>query len=107
MKEKELKVTLFADRVLIEPIVEEKTAGGIIIPDSAQKQIQPKGKVVVVGPGRSLDQSVAGATVTGVMPMSVKVGDVVFFSMNSGNAVLIEGKTYLIMRENELYGILK
>jgi len=54
-----------------------------------------------------LDQSVAGATVTGVMPMSVKVGDVVFFSMNSGNAVLIEGKTYLIMRENELYGILK
>lgn len=107
MKEKDLKVKLFADRVLIEPIVEETTAGGIIIPDSVKKQMQPMGKVVVIGPGRTLDQSVVGASVTGVIPMSVKVGDVVFFSMNAGNAVLIAGKTYLLMRENEIYGTLQ
>ena len=82
-----------ADRVLIEPIpAEERTASGIIIPDAA-KEKPLKGTVVAVGNGKKDE------------PMTVKEGDTVLFGQYSGTEVKIESKTYLIMKEADIYGI--
>jgi chaperonin GroES len=81
------------DRVLVEPaLAEEKTAGGIIIPDTAKEKPQ-KGKVLAIGKGKKDE------------PMTVKVGDTVLYGKYSGTEVIIEGKTYLIMREDDIYMI--
>jgi len=83
-----------ADRVLIEPApAEEKTASGIIIPDTA-KEKPLQGKVVAVGPGKKDE------------PMTVKEGDNVLYGQYSGTEIKLEGKTYLIMREADVYGII-
>lgn len=82
-----------ADRVLIEPSpAEEKTASGIIIPDTA-KEKPLKGKIVAVGKGKKDE------------PMTVKVGDTVIYGQYGGTEIKLEGKTYLIMREADIYGI--
>ena len=89
-----VKLTPLADRVLIEPAPAETTpASGIIIPDTAQEKPQ-KGTVVAVGAG------------TKENPITVKVGDVVLYGKYSGTELKLEGKSYLIMRENDLLGIL-
>lgn len=81
------------DRVLVEPAAaEEKTAGGIIIPDTAQEKPQ-KGKVVAVGPGKKKDE-----------PMTVKVGDKVLYGKYAGTEISIDGKEYLIMRQDDIFG---
>jgi len=83
-----------ADRVLIEAApAEEKTASGIIIPDTA-KEKPLKGKIVAVGPGK-IDE-----------PMTVKKGDSVLYGQYSGTEIKLDGKTYLIMRESDVYGII-
>ncbi|MBL7896942.1 MAG: co-chaperone GroES [Crocinitomicaceae bacterium] len=83
-----------ADRVLIEPApAEEKTASGIIIPDTA-KEKPLKGKVVAAGPGKTDEK------------MTVKAGDTVLYGQYSGTEIKLNGKTYLIMRESDIYGIL-
>ena len=83
-----------ADRVLIEPApAEEKTASGIIIPDTA-KEKPLKGKVIAAGPGKTDEK------------MTVKAGDTVLYGQYSGTEIKIDGKTYLIMRESDIYGIL-
>ncbi len=83
-----------ADRVLIEPApAEQTTASGIIIPDSA-KEKPLKGKVVAAGNGK-VDE-----------PMTVKVGDEVLYGQYSGTEIKLDGTTYLIMRESDIYGIL-
>ena len=85
MKQKPLK-----DRVLIEPKeVEEKTSSGIIIPDSAKEKPQ-KGTVVAVGEGKKDE------------PMTVKEGDTVIYGKYSGTEIAIDGKDYLIMREEDI-----
>jgi len=82
------------DRVLVEPApAEEKTAGGIIIPDTAKEKPQ-KGTIVAVGNGKKDE------------PMTVKVGDVVLYGKYSGTEVNIDGKTYLIMREDDIYMVI-
>jgi len=82
------------DRVLVEPApAEEKTAGGIIIPDTAKEKPQ-KGTVVAVGKGKKDE------------PMTVKAGDVVLYGKYSGTEMIIDGKTYLIMREDDIYMVL-
>ncbi|MDB4196066.1 MAG: co-chaperone GroES [Flavobacteriales bacterium] len=82
------------DRVVIEPTpVQEKTASGIIIPD-ASKEKPLKGKVVAAGPGK-IDE-----------PMTVKAGDNVLYGQYSGTEVKLDGTTYLIMREADIFGIL-
>jgi chaperonin GroES len=82
-----------ADRVLIESApAEQKTASGIIIPDTA-KEKPLKGTVVAAGPGKKDE------------PMTVKTGDMVLFGQYSGTEISIEGKTYLVMRESDIYGI--
>ncbi|MFN8922220.1 MAG: co-chaperone GroES, partial [Sphingobacteriia bacterium] len=82
------------DRVVVKRIdAEEKTAGGIIIPDTAKEKPQ-KGKVVAVGPGKKDE------------PTTVKVGDSVLYGKYSGTEVSIGGKDYLIMRESDLYAVI-
>lgn len=83
-----------ADRVLIEAApAEEKTASGIIIPDTA-KEKPLKGKVIAVGPGKPDE------------PMTLKEGDTVLYGQYSGTEIKLEGTAYLIMRESDVYGVL-
>jgi chaperonin GroES len=87
------------DRVVVERVTaEEKTAGGIIIPDSAQEKPQ-QGKIAAVGPG--------GRDENGkLIPMDVKAGDRVLFGKWSGTEVKIDGHEYLIMKESDIMGVL-
>ena len=86
------------DRVLIKRVEEEeKTKGGIIIPDTAKEKPQ-EGEILAVGPGRYDD----GKRV----PMEVKVGDKVLFGKYSGTEVVIDGESLLILRENDVLAIL-
>ncbi|MDB9964484.1 co-chaperone GroES [Vicingaceae bacterium] len=88
-----VNVKPIADRVLVEPAAaEEKTAGGIIIPDTAKEKPQ-KGKIVAVGNGKPDE------------PMTVKEGDTVLYGKFAGTEINIEGKDYLIMRESDLFAI--
>lgn len=88
------------DRVVIERLDEERTsAGGIVIPDTAkEKPIQ--GKVVAVGPGKILDGDK-------VIPLSVQKDDTVLFGKYSGTEVQISGKEYVVMREDDIMGIVE
>ena len=87
------------DRVLIQSLdSEEKTSGGIIIPDTAKEKPQ-EGKVIAVGPGAKSDD---GKT----PPMDVKVGDHVLFGKWSGTEVKIDGKEYSIMKESDIMGVI-
>lgn len=82
-----------ADRVLVEAApAEEKTAGGIIIPDTAKEKPQ-KGKVVAVGTGKKDE------------PITVKVGDNILYGKYSGTEINVDGKEYLIMRESDIYAV--
>mgnify|MGYP002621205680 CR=1 FL=1 len=84
-----------ADRVLVKPAeAEQKTAGGIIIPDTAKEKPQ-KGTVIAVGAGKKDE------------PMTVKVNDVVLYGKYSGTEIQVEGETYLIMKESDIYAICK
>ena len=88
------------DRVLIKVLdSEEKTSGGIIIPDTAKEKPQ-EGEVVAVGPGAKNDNGK-------VAPMDVKIGDIVLFGKWSGTEVKIDGKEYSIMKESDIMGISK
>jgi len=88
-----LNIKPLADRVLVEPVeAETKTAAGIIIPDNAKEKPQ-RGKVVAVGNG------------TKDTPMTVKVGDTVLYGKYSGTELKLDGKDYLIMRENDIFAI--
>jgi chaperonin GroES len=88
-----IKFKPLADRVLIEPApAEQKTASGIIIPDTA-KEKPLKGKIVAAGLGKKDE------------PMTVKVGDEVLYGQYSGTEIKLDGTSYLIMRESDIYGI--
>jgi chaperonin GroES len=88
-----------ADRIVIRPSkAEEKTKGGIIVPDTA-KEKPVWGEVVATGPGRVNDE---GKTV----PMEVKVGDKVLYGKYSGTEVTIDGEELLIMRESDIFAIM-
>ena len=87
------------DRVVIEPLdQEEKTAGGIIIPDTA-KEKPMQGKVIAAGSGTRADNGQLNT-------LDVKAGDTVIYGKWSGTEVKIDGKTLLIMRESDIMGIL-
>ncbi len=88
-----LNIKPLADRVLVEAAVaEQKTSGGIIIPDTA-KEKPMKGKVVAVGTGKKDE------------PITVKVGDNILYGKYAGTEITVEGKEYLIMRESDIYAI--
>jgi chaperonin GroES len=90
----DVKIKPLADRVVIKAAeAETKTAGGIIIPDSAKEKPQ-KGTVVAVGPGKKDE------------PTTVKVGDSILYGKYAGTEINIEGTEYLIMRESDIFAIL-
>lgn len=90
----QVNVKPLADRVLVEPAAaEQKTAGGIIIPDTAKEKPQ-RGTVVAVGAGKKDE------------PMTVKVGDLVLYGKYSGTELNVEGKDYLIMRESDILAVI-
>ena len=94
-----LKIKPLADRVVIEPAeVEDVSAGGIILPDTAQEKPQ-QGKVVAVGPGKVSD---AGT----LIESAVKKGDTVLYGKYSGTEVTIDGREYSIMRESDILAVL-
>ncbi len=90
-----INVKPLADRVIIEPATaEEKTAGGIIIPDTA-KEKPKKGKIIAAGNGKKDE------------PLTVKAGDTVLYGQYSGTEIKIDGSDYLIMRESDIFAIVK
>ncbi len=94
-----MNIKPLADRVVVEPALpEEKSKGGIILPDTAKEKPQ-QGKVVAVGPGKSSD---AG----NLIKMEVKKGDVVLYGKYSGTEITVDGVEYLIMRESDILAIL-
>ena len=83
-----------ADRVIVEPAAaEEKTASGIIIPDTAKEKPQ-KGNIIAIGTGKKDE------------PLTVKVGDTVLYGKYAGTEINVEGKEYLIMRESDIFAVL-
>ncbi len=96
-----MKIRPLYDRVVVKRLEEddEKTEGGIIIPDSAKEKPQ-KGEVLAAGKGKRLEDGK-------LVPLDVKVGDKVLFGKYSGNEVKIEGEECLIMREDEILGVLE
>ena len=88
------------DRVVVERITaDQKTAGGIIIPDNAQEKPQ-QGKIIAVGPG-GRDESGK------LIPIDLKAGDLVLFGKWSGTEVKIDGQDFLIMKESDIMGVLE
>lgn len=89
-----MNIKPLADRVVVQPsAAEEKTAGGIIIPDTAKEKPQ-RGTVVAVGPGKKDE------------PMSVKEGDAVLYGKYAGTEINISGEDYLILRESDILAII-
>jgi len=87
------------DRVLVERVeAEDKTASGIIIPDTAKEKPQ-EGKVVAVGPGKRLDNG-------SIQEMGVIKGDKILFSKYGGTEVKVDGEDYMIMREDDILGVM-
>lgn len=95
-----MKIRPLNDRLLVKRLKEEEvTAGGIIIPDSA-KEKPAEGEVVAVGPGKTADNGER-------IPMQVSTGDRVLFSKYGGTDVKLEGEDFLIMREDDILGIVE
>ncbi len=95
-----MKIRPLADKVLVQRLeAETKTAGGIVLPDSAKEKPQ-RGKIVSVGEGKLLDDGTR-------KKMQVKKGDVVLFTSYAGTDVEIDGKDYLIMDESDIMAVIE
>ena len=95
-----MKIRPLGDRILVKRVKEEeKSKGGIIIPDTAKEKPQ-EGKVVAVGKGKMTE---AGKLVT----PEVKAGDTILFGKYSGSEVMVDGEEHLIMREDDVMGVLE
>ena len=93
-----LNIKPLSDRVVVEPApAEEKSSGGIILPDTAQEKPQ-QGKIVSVGPGKASDSGT-------IVKMTVKKGDTVLYGKYSGTELTIDDTDYLIMKESDIFGI--
>ncbi len=95
-----LKIKPLDDRIVVEQAsAEEKTAGGIVLPETAKEKPQ-RGKVLAVGPGKLLDSGQRGT-------LNVSVGDEVFYGKYSGTEVEISGKKYTVIRESDVLAVLE
>ena len=93
-----MKIRPLHDRVIVKRLEEErKSAGGIVIPDNAAEK-PDQGEVIAVGPGKRNDEGKRE-------PLDVKVGDRILFGKYSGSSVKIEGTEYLVMREEDIMGV--
>lgn len=98
MSEKKTTFRPLQDRILIQRVEEEtKTAGGIIIPDAA-KEKQQEGRVIAVGRGKVMEDGK-------VLPLDIKAGDRILFSKYSGAEVKLDGQEHIILREEDVLGV--
>ncbi len=95
-----MKIRPLQDRVIVKRLEEEqRTAGGIIIPDTAKEKPQ-KGQIVAAGPGKKNEEGK-------LSPLDVKAGDKVLFSKYAGTEIKVEGEELLIMREDDIMGVIE
>ncbi|MHB8764359.1 MAG: co-chaperone GroES [Deferrisomatales bacterium] len=95
-----MKIRPLQDRVIVKRLEEEqKTAGGIIIPDTAKEKPQ-KGEIVAAGPGKKTEDGK-------VLPLDIKAGDKVLFSKYAGTEIKVEGEELLMMREDDIMGVIE
>jgi chaperonin GroES len=95
-----MKIRPLQDRVIVQRVnEEEKTKGGIIIPDTAKEKPQ-EGKVIAVGKGKANDSGK-------VIPLDVKVGNKILFGKYSGSEIKVDGEELLIMREDDILGVVE
>ena len=95
-----MKIRPLQDRVIVKRLEEEqKTAGGIIIPDTAKEKPQ-KGEIVAAGPGKKTEDGK-------LQPLDVKAGDKVLFSKYAGTEVKVDGEELLMMREDDIMGVIE
>jgi chaperonin GroES len=94
------KIFPTSNHLVVEPIEEEVTSSGIIIPDTASKEKPQKGKVIAVGPGKLGENNER-------IPMEIKEGDVVLFKEWGGSKVKLDGKELMIFTDDEVLAILK
>jgi len=93
-----MKIRPLDDRIVVEPLeAEEKTPGGIVLPDTAKEKPQ-KGKVVAVGAGRLLEDGKR-------IPPPVKKGDIILYGKFAGNEVKIDQKDYVVLKESEILAL--
>ncbi len=94
-----IKVRPLSDRVIVKRIdEEEKTAGGIIIPDTAKEKPQ-EGRIIAVGPGRTEEGK--------VIALDVKKGDRILFGKYAGTEIKLDGEDHIIMREDDILGVIE
>ena len=95
-----MKIRPLADKILVQRVeAENKTAGGIVLPDTAKEKPQ-RGKIINVGPGKVLDDGTHKET-------HVKKGDLVLFTSYAGTEIKIDGKEYLIMDESDIMAVIE
>jgi chaperonin GroES len=101
MAEASPRIRPLSDRIVVEPKeLETKTAGGIVIPDTAADKEKPmEGTVIAIGTGRYVDGK--------LLPLQVKIGDRVLFGKYAGTAVKLTSKEFLVMREEDVMGVLE
>jgi len=96
-----MKIKPLADHILIEPIKEEeKTKSGILLPDTAEKEKPEQGRVIAVGPGKALSSGKRS-------PINIKKGDIVLFTKYGPNEIKVDGKEYLIAKEEDILAIIE
>ena len=96
-----MNIKPLSDHILIEPVKEEeKTRGGIFLPETAEKEKSEQGKVIAVGPGKKTNEGK-------IIPLSVKAGDVVLFSKYGPNEIKVDNKEYLIAKEEDILAIIE
>jgi len=100
MSKKSPKIRPLGDRLVVEPQeLESKTAGGILIPDTADKDKPMQGTVLAIGQGRYVDGK--------MLPLQVKVGDKVLFGKYAGTNIKFSEKEFLVMREEDVMGVVE
>ncbi|MCD6429298.1 co-chaperone GroES [bacterium] len=96
-----MKIKPLADHILIEPITqEEKTESGILLPQTAEKERPEQGRVVAIGPGKKTSSGK-------IIPIDVKVGDKVIFTKYGPTEIEVDGKEYLIAKEEDILAIIE
>ena len=94
-----MKIKPLRDQVLLEPLRQETKKGGIILPETAQKERPEQAKVVAVGPGKVVDGK--------LVPVAVKRGDIVLFTKYGPNEIKVGEKEYLIAREEDILAVIE
>src|SRR3989344_3526241 len=101
IRQKFMIIKPLSDHILIEPIKEEeKTKGGIFLPETAEKEKSEQGKIIAVGSGKKTNDGK-------IIPLSVKAGDIVLFTKYGPNEIKVDGKEYLIAKEEDILAIIE